>query len=142
MAGSTTLMKISLSNVDDYVVAPLGVTELISRMRRAARHRRPSEDFTSSRRIQVGNIGIDLNERVAIVDGAAVRLTKTECKIISIIAHSPGQMCARDHLLNLALGRADNDAVAVLHVHISRIRRKTGLPDIIELAPGYRLAGN
>lgn len=127
-----------VSNVDDYVVTPWNVAELVSRMRAVLR--RPSASADNGQ-VRAGEVCIDLEKRIVTVNGDEVHLTETEYRILSLIAHGRGQICGRERLLSQVLGRSDHDAPAALQVHISRIRKKTGRPDIVEFVPGYRLTG-
>ncbi|MBB6377595.1 DNA-binding response OmpR family regulator [Pseudonocardia eucalypti] len=125
--------------VDGHILASRGTEELAARIVEVVR--RPSADAAPNGVVRAGDVVIDLKKRLVTVDGAEVRLTDTEFSVLAVIAGERGRLCDKDRLIAQALGRSTGEATAVLHVYISKIRKKIGRPSLIEQASGYRISG-
>lgn len=125
------------AGADDYVVKPARVEEVVVRIqtlvRRASGHARVE--------IRTGGLVLDTQTTLFTLDGAALRLTAFEHRLLTLLIHRKGQVVSRttmsEHLYDSA---ADRDFRS-LEVMIGRLRRKLG-PDRIETVrgEGYRLA--
>ena len=72
---------------DDYVTKPFGVAELMARVRVALRHARAA-GADRPRVITAGEVSIDLDAKLVTRDGAQVRLTPTEYRLVETLATS------------------------------------------------------
>ena len=73
---------------DDYVTKPFGVAELMARIRVALRHGRGAT-ADRPRVIRAGDLSIDLDAKLVTRDGAPVRLTPTEYRLLeALIQHT------------------------------------------------------
>lgn len=104
---------------DDYIVKPIGLDELLARMRAVLRrHGRPAT-------VSFGDVVVDLGGRRVTVAGEPAHLTPTEYELLAYFAQRPGRVLQRESLVReLLLG--DDDSEAALQVHVSRLRRKLG----------------
>jgi two-component system KDP operon response regulator KdpE len=125
------------AGADDYVTKPFDTEELLARIRAALRRHQPAA--TSPGTITFGELQIDLDRRVARYDGELVRLTRTELKILEVLASNPGRLVTYE----LLASRLDSDRepdVAVLRVHVGNLRRKlrddAARPRLILTEPG------
>ena len=63
---------------------------------------------------------------IAMVDGAAVDLTRVEFDLIAALASRPGAAVSRAWLVEHVLDSARDGGERTLDVHVSRLRRKLG----------------
>jgi two-component system KDP operon response regulator KdpE len=129
----------------DWVARPFSTEELLARLRVVLRtHGEPP----ASREVifQHGDLTIDFARRQVTVAGHVVPLSKTEYKLLRVLAQHPGIVLAHEALLERVWGPGYADAVAFLWVYIRRLRCKIepdpAHPRYILTAPGlgYRLA--
>jgi two-component system response regulator RegX3 len=108
---------------DDYVTKPFSVPELVSRVRALLRRR----ELDRSRSVvvqKVGGLHLDITRHAATVDGKPLQLTRSELRLVSLLASEPGRVFTRDELVR-HLWESDfvGDRRAI-DVHISNLRRK------------------
>lgn len=122
---------------DDYLVKPFGLAELLARIRAVLRRRRPSGPEI----LRHGPLELDLRTRQVSVDGRAVALTPKEFGILECLAADPGRVVTRQQILERAWDAHWYGPTKVLDVHVAALRRKLGLPGLIETVygQGFRL---
>src|SRR4029453_7247513 len=86
---------------DDYVTKPFTMTDLLARVRGALQHSR-SQSPDRQRRIEVGPVCIDLDAGLVTRWGQPVQLTRTEYRLLEILATSGGRLCT-SHFLSQRL---------------------------------------
>jgi DNA-binding response OmpR family regulator len=108
---------------DDYVTKPFSVSELVSRVRALLR-RRELDRAGSANVVKVGGLQLDVSRYSAAIDGAPLRLTTSEFRLVQLLASEPGRVFTRDELIR-HLWQSDfvGDRRAI-DVHISNLRRK------------------
>ena len=111
------------SGADDYVTKPFSVGELVSRVRSHLR-RRELDRSRSSSMISLGGLRLDVARHSATVDGKPVLLTRSEFRLIALLASEPGKPLTREQLIR-HLWESDfvGDRRAI-DVHVSNLRRK------------------
>jgi two-component system KDP operon response regulator KdpE len=106
---------------DDYLVKPVGISELASRiqavLRRSARVR-----GTSS--LRMGDVEIDIERRVVTKRDVPVSLTPTEFRLLHALADRPGHVCTHKDLLDRVWGQEWYEAVHSLRLYIGYLRQK------------------
>ena len=109
------------AGADDYVTKPFGIDEVLARMRAALRraHTEPVRPI-----IRTAAFELNLAERRATRDGAAVHLTPTEWEIIAALAVHPGRLVTQRHLLQEVWGPQYERETNYLRVHLAAIRKK------------------
>jgi two-component system phosphate regulon response regulator PhoB len=107
--------------VDDYVIKPFSVPEVVARVRAVLRPQRsmPSESsYLEFRELQMDADG----GRVTIVD-KTVRLRHMEFQLLLFLMRRPERAYARETLLHQVWGRNCNVGLRAVDVTIQRIRR-------------------
>jgi two-component system KDP operon response regulator KdpE len=128
---------------DDYVTKPFTMTELLARLRGALRHGR-SQGLDRPRSIAVGPVCIDLDAGLVTRWGEPVRLTRTEYRLLEILATSGGRLCTSRFLSERLWGAGSEHKSRSLRDHVASLRRKLDDPSVPELlitepGMGYRL---
>ncbi len=108
---------------DDYVSKPFQSRELLARIRAQARRGR-GESGPRAERIEVGAIVIDSTSLEVTVRGALVTLTTIEFSLLQALAQRAGRVLAREQLLQLLHGTADEAFDRSIDVVVSRLRAK------------------
>ncbi|MFH8391746.1 response regulator transcription factor [Streptomyces sp. NPDC018036] len=118
---------------DDYLVKPFGLAELLARIRAVLRRRRPAGPET----VRHGPLELDLRTRRVSVGGRTVPLTPKEFGILECLAADPGRVVSRQQILERAWDAHWYGPTKVLDVHIAALRRKLGVPGLIETVYGH-----
>jgi two-component system, OmpR family, response regulator RegX3 len=109
---------------DDYVTKPFSAAELIGRIYSQLRRRNIDRAANDQVIRKVGGITVDLvNDRVT-VDEAAVSLTPSEFRILSLLASAPGATWTRRQIMEHLWGSTHIGDEHTCEVHVSTLRRK------------------
>jgi len=111
---------------DDYIVKPFSPLELVARTRAVLRRFQISPLSACSRIIIDEELTVDLDNREVIVRGQQVKLTPTECRILSQLVANAGRVVTQKSLLAKVWGWESDDDTLMLKVHIARLRQKLG----------------
>ncbi|HET7012812.1 MAG TPA: response regulator transcription factor [Streptosporangiaceae bacterium] len=124
------------AGADDYLVKPFGLAELQARIRAVMRRVRPGSEV-----IRHGPLTVDLRTQKVTVDGRDIALTPKEFDILECLAADPGRVMSRQEVLESAWDAHWYGPTKVLDVHVAALRRKLGMPGLIETVygRGYRL---
>jgi DNA-binding response OmpR family regulator len=130
----------------DYVAKPFGLDELLARIRVALRTQQAmSRTPPKSSRFQSGGLVIDFGERRVMVNDRPVALSKTEFKLLRVLAEHAGMVLPHEALLSRVWGLGYSQEVEFVWVYIRRLRKKIepdpSAPTYIQTVPGvgYRL---
>lgn len=126
---------------DDYVTKPVGIDELLARLRAVLRRTAPSGEPV----IRLGELVVDLEKRSVSVGGTPVHLTPHQFDLLRVLALNPGKLLTQRALLQEVWGPAYVGESNLLHVNVSQLRRKIELDRaqprylLTEPGAGYRL---
>lgn len=131
------------AGADDYITKPFGVGELLARVRVAVRHaaRAPS----GSPVLRLGAATIDLERRSASRDGAEVKLTPIELRLLACLARHSGMVATHRVLLTEVWGPGHAADTHYLRIYMKQLRDKLEADParprhlLTELGVGYRL---
>ena len=106
--------------VDDYVVKPFGVRELLARIRAVLR--RTSTD--SATVITFSDNAVDLKRRVVTRRGEEIKFTRGEYNLLTYFLQNPDQPLSRDMILNSVWGYESFPNTRTVDAHVVRLRQK------------------
>jgi len=127
------------SGADDYVSKPFRIEEVLARLR--ALIRRASGQLTAE--LRCGALVLDVRTARVSVNGAPVRLTAHELRVLSYLMHHRERVVPQRELVeHIYAHDADRDSNTV-EVFIARLRRKLGASCIETVrGMGYRITEN
>jgi DNA-binding response OmpR family regulator len=127
------------AGADDYLVKPFSFQELSARIR--ALLRRPEETLPA--RLQVGDLILDANKRLAYHRDREIKLTLKEYSLLDYFMRHPGEVLSREDILDHLWGFDFEGFSNVVDVHIKNLRKKLDDGEDIYLETvqgvGYRL---
>lgn len=106
---------------DDYLVKPVAVKELSARMRALQRRARPSG--TGRQTFRFGQLLIDPAAGEVRFADTPVAVTRTEFRLLCVLAEHNGQVLSRGQLLE-QVWQYDFADERLVDVHVGRLRRK------------------
>ena len=109
------------AGADDYVTKPFSMDELMARLRVALRDRRPGPDEPV---VVTEHFTIDLAAQQVTRGGRGIRLTRTEWRIVALLARHPGCLITQRQLLAEVWGMTDVVSNNYVRVFLVAIRHK------------------
>jgi two-component system KDP operon response regulator KdpE len=129
---------------DDYVTKPFGMGEFMARMRVALRHIAKTQDEPV---LKLGDLVIDLSQRLVELQGEKLKLTPTEYDLLKVLALNAGRVMTHRQLLKQVWGGSQYESDSqYLRVYVGHLRKKieedSTRPRYILTEPGigYRFA--
>ena len=128
---------------DDYLSKPFSIEELLARVRVALRHSAQAQG-RKERVIKTGTLVIDLPRHIVTREGAEVKLTATEFKLLAYLTTNTGRVLTHQSILTNVWEEAEADHIEYLRVYMRQLRKKLEVdPDnpqylLTEPGVGYR----
>jgi len=108
------------AGADGYLTKPFDRFELLANLdaiiRRTHGH--------SSATVSVGNLEVDLNRHLALVDGEQLPLTGKEFRIVEFLALRKGSVLSKTAFLSHLYGGMDEPEPKIIDVFVCKLRRK------------------
>lgn len=125
------------TGADDYVSKPFRMEEVLARVRALIRR----AGGQAAPDLRIGALVLDPRAARVTVDGAPVKLTSHEYRVLAYLMHQRGRVVSQTELTDHIYARdADRDSNTV-EVFIARLRRKLGAGHIETVRGlGYRMA--
>lgn len=109
---------------DDYLTKPFNPLEVVARAKAILRRARGG--FQPPHVLAIGDLRLDLDQRLLSHNGQPVDLTRTEFAILSALMSNPNYAFTREELVERALGYAYEGLERTLDSHIKNLRKKIG----------------
>jgi DNA-binding response OmpR family regulator len=137
------------AGADDYVTKPFQVKELTARLRALRRRLRTSTEATEPDVVldsdPVRRLVLSRSRGSVLLQGADLKLTVTEYRLLAELARPPGRVLSRPALLSSVWEHGFYGDERIVDVHIRRLRTKIerdpGRPQLVVTVRGmgYRL---
>ncbi len=112
--------------VDDYIVKPFSVREVILRVRAILKRTQDGEEDAESGRLVFGEIELDNVKHRIWYAGEEIKLTATEFRLLATFLSRRGRVQTRDVLLKDVWGADINVTPRTVDTHVKRLREKLG----------------
>ena len=113
---------------DDYITKPYNPMELVARVKAMLRRYLALGTLAGAPArenvVTLGGLSLDLDEKQLTVDGAPVRLTATEYRIVALLMQNPGNLISAERLMEKIWGYDSETEISVVWVYISYLRKK------------------
>lgn len=106
--------------IDDYMVKPLDLEELLLRVRALLRR----ANIEMERKINIGNLSLDADAFVASYDGEEIQTTTREFNIIFKLLSYPNKTFSRAQLMDEFWGLDSDTSLRAVDVYITKLRDK------------------
>lgn len=106
--------------IDDYMVKPIELDELLLRVRALLRR----ANIVMSRKLKVGNLELDADAMSAKIDGEEIPLTTREFNIIYKLLSYPNKTFSRAQLMDEFWGMETETSLRAVDVYITKLRDK------------------
>src|SRR5262245_43675470 len=107
---------------DDYVAKPFRIEEVLARLR--ALIRRSSGQLQPE--LRCGKVALDPRLAKVTLDGAAVKLTSHEFRVLSYLMHHKGRVVSQSELTEHIYAQGFDRDSNTVEVFVARLRRKLG----------------
>lgn len=123
------------TGADDYIRKPISAKILVSRVNAFFRHKHAPKNQI----LKIGNITIDPQQFVVIIDGVEKILAKKEFELLHLLASKAGQVFLRNEILSKVWGTEVIVGDRTIDVHVRKIRQKLGVDCITTVkGVGYK----
>jgi DNA-binding response OmpR family regulator len=142
-ADARTWLRGRQAGVDDFLVRPFGLDELVARLSLAVGMVRTGPVSALPRRqFAVGTLSFDDDARCVRLADRPVSLTPKEYSLLRLLARNHGEVVRRDEIASAVWHTDWVGAGRTLEVHVASLRAKLGVPGLIATVrgTGYRLA--
>lgn len=106
--------------IDDYMVKPVDLDELLLRVRALLRR----ANIEMDRKLTAGNLELDADAMTALVDGEEIPVTTREFNILYKLLSYPKKTFSRAQLMDEFWGVDSNTSLRAVDVYITKLRDK------------------
>ena len=122
---------------DDYVTKPFQIEEVLARLRALIRR----STGRVQNEVRCGAVALDVRTSRVTLNGAPVRLTGHELRVLSYLMHHRGRVVSQAELTEHIYAQGSDRDSNTVEVFIARLRRKLGAGFIETVRGlGYRIA--
>ncbi len=107
---------------DDYLTKPFSLAELLARIRNLLKRHNAAASTTT--RLRVLDLELDLLQREVTRSGKVVRLTSQEFALLEFLCRNAGRVVTRSMILERVWGLHIEPKTNIVDVHMSRLRGK------------------
>lgn len=115
--------------IDDYMVKPIDLDELLLRIGALLRRSK----IASSRRLEVGNFIMDVDERTATLNGEEIPLTVREFDLLYKLLSYPKKTFTRTQLMDEFWDADTQTGTRTVDVYMTKLRAKLSACDAFEI---------
>jgi DNA-binding response OmpR family regulator len=129
------------AGADDYITKPFELPVFLARVR-ALRRRYETHGEKEKRKLQNGNLNLDLDAYEVFCGDTQLQLTPSEFKLLSALMQNEGRALSREKLIDLVQGENVTVVDRAIDTHVFGLRKKLGAcSDVIETirGVGYRV---
>jgi DNA-binding response OmpR family regulator len=106
---------------DDYITKPFSPREMVARVRAVLRR---VQGDASAEVIRAGDLTLDRNRFIVLINNREISLTPTEFEILATLASQPGRIFTRSQLLLAVRGVTFESYERAIDSHIRNLRKK------------------
>ena len=106
--------------MEDYVVKPVGTTELLARIHMLMR----CAGIDTGKKLHIGSLCLDADARAALVDGKEIPLTMREFDILFGMLSAPEKVFTRKELMSRYWGEESKTSPRAVDVYMTKLREK------------------
>lgn len=115
--------------IDDYMIKPIELDELLLRVRALLRR----ANIEMDRKLTVGNLEMDADAMAAVVNGDEIPMTTREFNILYKLLSYPNKTFSRAQLMDEFWGIDSDTSLRAVDVYITKLRDKFSICDGFEI---------
>ena len=112
------------SGADDYLRKPFLPGQLLAHIEALSRRARATLNQKPSSVISVGPISVDVMHNQAIIFDRVIYLTRTESKLLHLLAVNANTVCTYEQIVSHIWGLGNNGDTGLIKAHIRHLRQK------------------
>lgn len=124
LARNPEIVKGLKCGADDYLPKPFSPDVLLARAQAVLRRAHHYSAQEKSVTYNDGHLAVDLIKRRVRVRGEPVKLSATECRLLTYLFRHAGRVLTFEQILAQVWGKACQDNPEYVHVYVSRLRQK------------------
>lgn len=109
---------------DDYISKPFSVKEVIARVKAVLRRIESKKSPLKLTSIEVGDLVINIQDKIVTIKSENIQLTKKEFEILSLLTSVPNRTFSREEILSKIWAEDTYVLDRTVDVHIARLRKK------------------
>lgn len=121
--------------IDDYMVKPVDLEELLLRIEALLRRSR----IARNRKLEIGKLALDMEERTCTLDGEEIPLTVREFNLLYKLLSYPKKTFTRTQLMEEFWDAESESGPRVVDVYITRLRTKLARCDDFQIVTVHGL---